>query len=66
MLKKYRNVFHFIPRCQILCVERDKQTNKRREDLLSKKTSDVHACDEISSISPKNVTSHFKYYSTNI
>ena len=39
--------------------------NKRREDL-SKMTSDVHACDEISSISPKNVTSHFKYYSTNI
>ena len=40
--------------------------NNRREELLSKMTSDVHACDEISSISPKNVTSHFKYYTTNI
>ena len=39
---------------------------RQAKDLLTKKTSDAHACDEISIISPKNVTSHFKYYSSNI
>ena len=43
-------------------LKKTSKQNRKRKDLLSKKTSDVHAFDEISSISPKNLTSHFKYY----
>ena len=43
-------------------LKKTSKLNRRRKDLLSKKTSDVHACDEISSISPRSLTSHFKYY----
>ena len=37
-------------------LKKTSKQDRRRIDLLSKKTSDVHACDKVSSFSPKNVT----------